>query len=116
MYYFIVNPASGSGRGRTVWNTVRTELDRNNILYKVLDVILTTKSQQCQKRGIILQAMIDGTALSGIHVKDICSLFGNILDNAIEATQQVPCADKRLINLSVRRQKEFIIIECSLRQ
>ena len=79
---------------------------------QVLDVILTTKSQQCQKRGIILQAMIDGTALSGIHVKDICSLFGNILDNAIEATQQVPCADKRLINLSVRRQKEFIIIEC----
>ena len=42
---------------------------------QVLDVILTTKSQQCQKRGIILQAMIDGTALSGIHVKDICSLF-----------------------------------------
>lgn len=79
---------------------------------QVLDVILTTKSQQCQKRGIILQAMIDGTVLSGIHVKDICSLFGNILDNAIEATQQVTCADKRLINLSVRRQKGFIIIEC----
>lgn len=79
---------------------------------QVLDVILTTKSQQCQKRGIILQAMVEGDVLSNIHVKDICSLFGNILDNAIEATQQVRNKDKRLINLSVRRQKQFIMIEC----
>ncbi len=79
---------------------------------QVLDVILTTKSLQCQKRGITLQAMIEGDVLSGIHVKDLCSLFGNILDNAIEATQQVKSEDKRLINLSVRRHKQFIIIEC----
>lgn len=34
MYYFIVNPASGSGRGRSVWNTICAELDRNHISYK----------------------------------------------------------------------------------
>lgn len=28
MYYFIVNPASGSGRGRLVWETIEKELDR----------------------------------------------------------------------------------------
>ena len=50
--------------------------------------------------------------MSGIHVKDICSLFGNILDNAIEATQQVRIEERRLINLSVRQHKGFIIIEC----
>lgn len=79
---------------------------------QVLDVILTTKSQLCQQRSITLQAMIEGDVLSDIHVKDLCSLFGNILDNAIEATQQVKNADKRLINLSVKRQKQFIMIEC----
>lgn len=79
---------------------------------QVLDVILTTKSLQCQKRGITLQAMVEGNVLSDIHVKDLCSLFGNILDNAIEATQQVKSEDKRLINLSVRRHKQFIMIEC----
>lgn len=68
---------------------------------QVLDVILTTKSLQCQKRGITLHAMVDGNVLSDIHVKDLCSLFGNILDNAIEATQQVLREDRRLINLSV---------------
>ncbi|MCR5417282.1 MAG: GHKL domain-containing protein [Pseudobutyrivibrio sp.] len=79
---------------------------------QVLDVILTTKSLQCQKKGIALNAMVDGDVLVGIHVKDICSLFGNVLDNAIEATQQVENKDKRLITLSVRRRNKFIIVEC----
>ena len=79
---------------------------------QVLDVILTTKSLQCQKKNITLNAMVDGDLLAGIHVKDICSLFGNILDNAIEATQQVEDAEKRLITLSVRSRNQFIIVEC----
>lgn len=79
---------------------------------KVLDVILTTKSLQCQKKGITLNAMVDGDLLADIHVKDICSLFGNILDNAIEATQQVEDTEKRLITLSVRSRNQFIIVEC----
>ena len=79
---------------------------------KVLDVILTTKSLQCQKKNITLNAMVDGDLLSGIHVKDICSLFGNLLDNAIEATQQVEDHEKRLITMSVRSRNQFIIVEC----
>ncbi len=79
---------------------------------KVLDVILTTKSLQCQKKKITLNAMIDGDLLADIHVKDICSLFGNILDNAIEATQQLEDEEKRIITLSVRRRNQFIIVEC----
>ena len=79
---------------------------------KVLDVILTTKSLQCQKKDITLNAMVDGDLLAGIHVKDICSLFGNILDNAIEATQQLEDKEKRLITLSVRSRNQFIIVEC----
>ncbi|WP_406544591.1 GHKL domain-containing protein, partial [Pseudobutyrivibrio sp.] len=66
---------------------------------KVLDVILTTKSLQCQKKKITLNAMVDGDLLGEIHVKDICSLFGNVLDNAIEATQQLEDEEKRIITL-----------------
>ncbi len=79
---------------------------------KVLDVILTTKSLHCQKSGIILHAMVDGEALSNVHVKDICSLFGNVLDNAIEAVQMVEQPENRLINLSVRNKNRFIVVEC----
>ncbi len=31
MYYFIVNPASGSGRGLTIWKTIQEELNRLGI-------------------------------------------------------------------------------------
>lgn len=79
---------------------------------KVLDVILTTKSLQCHKKGIILNAMVDGEVLSEMHVKDICSLFGNMLDNAIEATQQIQEEERRLIILNVRNRNKFIIVEC----
>lgn len=79
---------------------------------QVLDVILTTKSLQCEKKGIVFKAMADGDLLQGIHVKDLCSLFGNILDNAIEATQQIEDKDRRMISLSVRKKNHFIIVEC----
>ncbi|MCR5031950.1 MAG: ATP-binding protein, partial [Lachnospiraceae bacterium] len=79
---------------------------------RVLDVVLTTKSLQCQKKDITLNAMVDGDLLSSIHVKDICSLFGNLIDNAIEATQMLEDPEKRLITLSVRNRNKFIIIEC----
>ena len=79
---------------------------------QVLDVILTTKSLQCQKEDITLSALIDGDMLADIFVKDLCSLFGNMLDNAIEATRQIESKDNRLINLSVRRRNQFIVIEC----
>ncbi len=79
---------------------------------QVLDVVLTTKSLQCQKKGITLNAMVDGDLLSAIHVKDICSLFGNLIDNAIEATQILEDPEKRLITLSVRSRNQFIIVEC----
>lgn len=80
---------------------------------QVLDVILTTKSLACNKAGITLSAMVDGSLLEGIHVKDICSLFGNLLDNAIEASQQIEDKSMRIINLSMHKKNQFIVIECS---
>ena len=34
MYYFIINPVSGSGRGIAIWKTVRTELERLHVTYR----------------------------------------------------------------------------------
>ena len=79
---------------------------------QVLDVILTTKSLQCENKGITLNAMVDGDILTNIHVKDLCSLFGNILDNAIEATQLVEDTEKRLITLNVHKKNSFIVVTC----
>ena len=55
----------------------------------VLDVILTTKERTCNERGITFTAVADGSLLDGMSSMDIASLFGNALDNAIEATSKL---------------------------
>jgi sensor histidine kinase regulating citrate/malate metabolism len=75
---------------------------------KVLDTILTGKSLQCQNQGIGLTCVADGSLLNFMHPMDISTLFGNALDNAIESVKKIGDPDKRLIHLSVSKQKEFI--------
>ena len=66
----------------------------------VLDVILTAKERACADRGITFTAVADGSLLSGMSSMDIASLFGNALDNAIEATSKLPKYEQRLIKLA----------------
>lgn len=76
----------------------------------VLDVILTTKERACADRGITFTAVADGSLLSGMSSMDIASLFGNALDNAIEATSKLPKCEQRLIKLALYEQNHFIVI------
>lgn len=78
----------------------------------VLDVILTTKSTYCMQNNITFTCMADGSLISFMHVKDICSVFGNALDNAIECVSQFEDPEKRLISLSMHRQNRFLMIQC----
>lgn len=76
----------------------------------VLDVILTTKTRTCTEHGITLTAVADGKLLSDMSSMDIASLFGNALDNAIEATSKLPDKEQRLIRLALYGQGNFIVI------
>ena len=76
----------------------------------VLDVILTTKTRTCAERGITLTAVADGKLLDGMSSMDIASLFGNALDNAIEATSLLPNRQQRLIRLALYRQNGFVVV------
>ncbi len=77
---------------------------------KVLDTLLTSKSMYCQKHGITLTSVADGKLLDFMDVMDICSIFGNTLDNAIESSLKIPEKEKRLIHVSVTQQKNFLLI------
>lgn len=43
---------------------------------------------------------------------DICTVFGNMLDNAIECELRIPDKEKRLIHVAVYSHKDFLIIRC----
>lgn len=77
---------------------------------RALDVILTEKRLLCDQRGIELTCMADGGALSFLDSSEIYALFGNILDNAIEAVDRMPAQAGRDITLVVRRQGSMVSI------
>ena len=76
----------------------------------VLDTLLTSKSVYCSNHGITLTVVADGKLLGFMDAMDICSIFGNALDNAIESAMKVEEKEKRLIHLTVSKVKSFIMI------
>lgn len=76
----------------------------------ILDTVLTGKSLLCQEHDITLTCVADGSSLSFMKTMDICAIFGNALDNAIEGTMQVADPEQRLIHMTVSIQKGFLLI------
>lgn len=76
----------------------------------VLDTVLTSKSLYCQKHGINLTCVADGTKLGFMDVRDICTIFGNAMDNAIECELRIPDKTKRLIHVTVAVQRGFLLL------
>lgn len=89
---------------------IRAYETQNKTGNSVLDTVLTAKGLYCQKHGIALSVVADGNCLSGIDVMDICSLFGNALDNAIECELKIPDKSKRMIYLHLTNQKRFVML------
>jgi hypothetical protein len=68
---------------------------------RALDVVLSQKSLFCSQNGIKFACIADGSQLNFISEEDTYSLFGNIIDNAIEAVKALE-ADKRIITLRIK--------------
>jgi hypothetical protein len=77
---------------------------------KVLDTILTGKSLYCVQRNITFSASVDGVLLDFMNVMDLCTIFGNALDNAIECEEKLPDLEKRMVRVFAGAQGHFIII------
>ncbi len=78
---------------------------------KVLDVVLCEKAMLCQKKGIRFFCMADGKKLKFLTPVQTYTLFGNIIDNAVEAVQKVENPDNKMISLSCRENNGFLEIE-----
>lgn len=76
----------------------------------ILDTLLTGTSLKCSRRDITFTCVADGTLLNQIYVMDLCTIFGNALDNAMEHVVQIADPEKRLIHVTVSKMEEFILI------
>ena len=77
---------------------------------EALDTILTEKSLQCGANGIRITCMADGGSLSFMKDADIYTLFGNAVDNAIEAVMRIPDPEQRVIGLKVVRDGNYVCV------
>ncbi len=77
----------------------------------VLDSILFTKSMYCTEHKINFTCIADGKRLNFMDTMDICTIFGNALDNAIESVEKLKDPEKRLITLTVASQNNFVILK-----
>lgn len=76
----------------------------------ILNTILTRKNQFCIENEITFTCIVHGELINFLSTLDICSLFGNSLDNAIESVLKIGNKEQRLINLRVFKRDNFILV------
>lgn len=76
---------------------------------ETLDVVLTDKRLHCATHDIQFTCMAEGSRMDFMETMDIFSLFGNMLDNAIECETAL-APETRFIHLSVRAMNQLLLI------
>lgn len=76
----------------------------------LLDIILGEKKQICDNKNIKFLSSINFTKCDFIDSEDICSIFSNILDNAIEACTKIN-GNNKFISAEGKIVEKFFILK-----
>ena len=77
----------------------------------VLDTILTQKLLYCGAHDIQLGYTAEARELEALSTRDICIIFGNLLDNAIEYVSELQDPERRQILVNAATANQFLHIE-----
>ncbi len=78
---------------------------------RAVDALLQRKQNQAEKETIGWECDVQVPGDCGIYEFDLCVLFGNILDNALEACAKLPKGERRFIELEAGQVKKFFLLE-----
>lgn len=83
----------------------------------ILDIILKEKSETAREKHIALSVTADLNGVDFIELLDVSTIFGNGLDNAIEASEKLPEEQRAILVKAGRVQNFFsVLIENSCLQ
>lgn len=74
-----------------------------------LDIIIRDKAKTAQEKQIDFNAVISFEDGAFMELLDISTIFGNALDNAIEASEKLP-GERRLITVRANRIRDMLMI------
>lgn len=77
---------------------------------QVIDFILNQKISQAEKKGIEVTVKTGPIGNIPLSESEICALFGNLLDNAIEASQKI-VDGKRWIEVYLSQKRNMLFVE-----
>lgn len=78
---------------------------------EIIDFILNYSEHICTNGNIKLQITADTIYNLEISPKDLCSIFMNLIDNAVEACLKVDQFEKRYINIVIRKVRQMLLIQ-----
>ena len=76
-----------------------------------VDVVLTEKNILCLSQHVLFSYMIDGSLFGFLTDREIYSLFGNALDNALEAVMKIPEPSGRKITLKSNSRGAMVVLQ-----
>lgn len=105
-----------AGNGQEIQNSIQKLKDQiqkyenyHHTGNEFLDIIIRDKAKAAQEKKIDFSAVISFEAASFIEPLDISTIFGNALDNAIEASEKLS-EDRRLITVRANRVRNMLVI------
>ena len=76
----------------------------------ILDIILKEKSEMAREKHIALSVTADLNGVDFIEPLDVSTIFGNGLDNAIEASEKLPEEQRAILMKSGKMQNFFSVL------
>ena len=78
---------------------------------RAVDAVLCQKQKMAASKNIVWECDVDIPRKCCINEFDLCVLFGNILDNALEACEKLNCGEYRFINIQAKVIKKCFLLE-----
>lgn len=78
---------------------------------ETVDYLINSKAVIAEENGIKYQVQVEFPQHTNIRSADLCAILGNLLDNALEAVKQISVPEQRLIQLTIRRINQMLIIK-----
>ena len=76
----------------------------------ILDILLSDKVRQIEDKGISFFVDLDGISFDFMEAIDITTIFGNLLDNALEACEAIQDKPDKGIVLTAKKIQEMVSV------
>lgn len=77
----------------------------------IINAVLSNKEQVCQKYQITFHADLQISSCDSVNKLHLCSIFSNLMDNAIEASKALALPADRYIQLTARQNGDYLHIK-----